>query len=383
MTLDHPVRGPVLFIHASDEAYGADRTLFRQMLGLHERGWGVRLILPDDIAPGWLSAAAGGAGIPVERRPIAVARRRYLRWARIPRYIVMLVRARRMLRTVIDAQRPAIVHVNTSAVLVGAILGRPAGIRLVWHIHEIIVRPRSMAWLFRALPVLTADRVITVSDAVRAHLVQGHRRKVITVRNGIDPRDPSPLPALDPGEGPLVAFVGRLNRWKGYEIFVEAAALVVARFPSTRFVIAGDPPAGESWRTADLDDRIARAGLTGNVRTLGFVVDGSAVFDAADIAVVPSTWPEPFGLVIIEAMQSGCAVIATDHGGAPEIIEPGTGILVRPGDPVALADAICALLVDPERRAAMGAAGRARVATEFNTARMVDGLEQVFTRLLG
>jgi glycosyltransferase involved in cell wall biosynthesis len=376
----------VLFVHGSDEAYGADRVVLDQMVGLAERGWAVRLVLPDDTAPGWLTRSATEAGIGVERLPVAVARRRYLRPRGLPGYLVGLVRARRRLRAVVERQRPTIVHINTSALLVGAILGRPAGIRLVWHIHEIIVRPRLLSVLFRSVPPLAADRVVAVSDAVRVHLAGGSRAgRTITIRNGLASRVPAPLPELvDPGAGPVVAYVGRLNRWKGYEVFVDAIARVAPAVPDARFVIAGDPPPGEEWRTADLAERIERAGLADRVRLLGLVPDGAAVFDASAIAVVPSTWPDPLPTVILEAMRAGCAVIAADHGGAPEMIDvaAGSGVLVPPGDAAALALEIVRLLEDPAARARMGAAARQRVAVAFGSTRMIDDLEALYRGLL-
>jgi glycosyltransferase involved in cell wall biosynthesis len=375
-----------VFVHGSDEAYGADRVLLDQMAGLAARGWAVHLVLPDDTPEGWLTRSATEAGIGIERLPLAIARRRYLRPAGIPAYVVALLRSRRALRSLVERGRPAIVHLNTSGVLVGAILGRPAGIRLVWHVHEIVVRPRLLSLLFRAVPPLAADRVVAVSDAVRAHLAGGRgARRTVTIRNGVPARAPAPLPELaDPAGRPLVAFVGRLNRWKGYELFVDAIARVARAAPDARFVVAGDPPPGEEWRTADLADRIGRAGLSGRVRVLGFVPDGAAVFDASEIAVVPSTWPDPLPTVILEAMRAGCAVIAADHGGAPEMIDvaAGTGILVPPGDAAALAREILRLLGDPEGRARMGAAARRRVVEAFATERMIDDLEALYRDLL-
>lgn len=376
----------ILFVHSADEAYGADRILLSQMVGLRDRGWRIRLALPDDLEPGWLSAAAEAAEIPVERLSLAVARRRYLRPAGLLAYAGALLRARRALRAIVRRDRPDIVHVNTSALLVAAILGRPSHTRLVWHIHEIVVRPRMMAWLFRVLPVLTADRVVAVSDAVRHHLVGGgsQGRRVVTVHNGLDARVAAPLASLVGGSRPIVAFVGRLNRWKGYELFIEAVAKVAPIVPLARFVVAGDPPPGEEWRVSDLVERIHRAGLDSRVERLGFVPDGAAVFDAADIAVVPSTWPDPLPTVVLEAMRAGCAVIATNHGGAPEMIDvaAGAGILVRPSDASRLASAIGELLADEGRRKAMARAGQRQVAERFSTASMLDGLERVYLDVL-
>ncbi|MCI0347430.1 MAG: glycosyltransferase, partial [Chloroflexi bacterium] len=295
-------RSGVLVVHAADEAYGADRVLLDLVLGLRALGWRIEVLLPDDLPPGWLSSQLAAAGIAVRRGPLAPARRRYLQLLGLPFYAVALLRARRFIRQRADAICAEIVHVNTSALLVGAILGRPAGARLVWHVHEIVVQPRLIAWLFRRLPTLRAERVIAVSDAVRSHLLSagGPADRVVTIRNGLGARDPAPRPALA-GAGPLVVFLGRLNRWKGHEAFIEAAGRAAERAPEARFVIAGDAPPGEAWREADADARIAATGRAEQISRLGFVDDGAAVLDAADVVVAPSTWPDPFPTVILEA----------------------------------------------------------------------------------
>ncbi|HTI29790.1 MAG TPA: glycosyltransferase family 4 protein [Methylomirabilota bacterium] len=373
----------VLFLHASDEAYGADRVLLSLVLALRDRGQRVAVILADDLPPGWLSSQLAAEGIAFERGPLAPARRRYLRLAGLPAYLRALIAARRHLRRRVRALHAQIVHVNTTALLVAAILGRPGGCRMAWHVHEIVVRPRPIAWLLRLAPVLTADRVICVSDAVRRHLTQWGLRagRIVTVRNGIPPREPAPLAALS-GDGPLVAYIGRLNRWKGYDLFVRALAQVAPAFPAARFVVAGDPPPGEEWRTRDLQERLAAAGLTDRVLTPGFIADGAAVCDAADVVAVPSTWPDPFPTVVLEAMRAGCAVVAASGGGVPEMVENGvSGVLVPPGDTGALADAISALLAEPRRMERLGEAARARVAAEFSVERMVEGVVAVYRDL--
>lgn len=379
-----PARTPegvaVLVVHGSDEAYGADRVLYDLLVGLRARGWRPHVMLPDDVSPGWLSAQLRAAGIPVERAGLAPARRRYLAPRALPAFVRAMLRARRRIRGRAIELGACVVHVNTSALLVGALLGRPGGASVVWQVHEIVVRPRPLAALFRIVPPLAAGRVVAVSDAVRRHLIAvgPFRRRIVTVRNGIPPRDPAPHPGLN-GAGPLVAFVGRLNRWKGYEVFVEAVRLVAPGAPDARFVVAGDPPPGEEWRADDLRQRVAAAGLEGRLQLAGFVEDGAAVFDAADVVVVPSTWPEPFGLVTVEAMRAGCAVIASAHGAAPELIEDGrTGLLVPPGDAAALAGALARVLGDDDLRARLASAARERVAREFSVERMVTGVEAVY-----
>jgi glycosyltransferase involved in cell wall biosynthesis len=282
--------------------------------------------------------------------------------------------------------RASVIHCNTSAVLVGAILGRPAGSRLVWHVHEIVTTPPHLALVLRTAPVLAADRVIVVSDAAGRHLIAPGRlrQKVRTVYNGLPDHEPPRSGRTPRSEGPVeIAFVGRLNRWKGPEVLVDALALLRPRAGAVHCTIAGDPPPGESWRAGALRAQAERLGVESRVEFAGLVEEGWRVFWNADIAVVPSTYPEPFGLTTIEAMQASCAVITTSHGAGPELIVDGeSGLLVPPRDAAALAAAIDRLLDDPGLIDRLGAAGRARALQLFGVEAMVDGVVAVYRSLL-
>jgi glycosyltransferase involved in cell wall biosynthesis len=109
-----------------------------------------------------------------------------------------------------------------------------------------------------------------------------------------------------------------------------------------------------------------------------------ALYRAADVVVVPSTWPEPLSRVLVEAMWLGRPVVATAVGGSPEAVKDGvTGVLVPRRDPPALAAAVAALLGDPQRRTRMGAAGAARAATMFDEDRVVASLLGAYESLAG
>ena len=371
----------VLYVHSADEAYGADRVLLGTIRSNLRNGRPSFVLLPDDSPPGWLSEQLEALGVPYSRGPLAVARRAYLTPSGVVSYASRLLTARRHIRQVSLSLRPGIIHLNTSAILVGALIGRPAHTRVIWHVHEITQRPRSLAWIFRAAP-LTADRVIVVSDAVRENLLPGRSRKVLRIYNGITHTD-SPSRKV-PRPGPIkVAYIGRFSEWKGYLVFVEVAERIARTREAVVFSMAGGPPPGEQWRTEDLHERLHRSEFEHRVEVFGFLPDPLPFFESADIVVVPSTSPDPLPTVVLEAMGAGCAVVGFDHGGPREMIEHGkSGLLVPPGDIDALEAAVRRLIDDNELRLFLASNAQTRVREAFSEERYEAAIQQCYSSLL-
>jgi glycosyltransferase involved in cell wall biosynthesis len=359
-------RTGMVFLHSSDEGYGSDRILVQLVRAALDGCYDVTVMLPDDTGPGWLSDTLGKLDVAVTKGPLAPARRRYLTPRQFPVYLRSVVRARRFIKDELRRIDPAVLHVNSTALPVVALARRPAGTKLVWHVHEILVSPPALALLFRLVPLLSASRIVAISDAVATHMarLRIHRHRIVRVYNGVEPRHPEP-DREDDGRVTAI-YVGRLSAWKGYDLFIDALAEASGRIPGLWGVVAGGPPPGEEWRADDLLRRIAQAGLDSTVKYLGFVDDVGQLFRPGRIVVVPSRWPEPFGLVTVEAMLAGCVVVASRHGGSAEIIEDGvTGMLVPPGDSSALAAALERLAVDPDRRDELGAQARISAEARF------------------
>jgi glycosyltransferase involved in cell wall biosynthesis len=181
----------------------------------------------------------------------------------------------------------------------------------------------------------------------------------------------------------LVGQVGRLSAWKGPEDLLAAAAQVAARRDKVRFVLVGDVVPGEEERLGRLRAQSAALGLEDRVIWAGFRTDVPQVMAALDLLVLPSRLPEPFGMVLLEAMATGKPVIATDQGGPREIVRDGeTGFLVPPGDPTALAEAISTLAADAALRRQMGLAARARAVQRFSLTPYVAAVEALYQDLL-
>ncbi|HJQ10481.1 MAG TPA: glycosyltransferase family 4 protein [Gemmatimonadaceae bacterium] len=180
----------------------------------------------------------------------------------------------------------------------------------------------------------------------------------------------------------LVMMVGNIRAWKGQREVVAALRLLPETIRTRlRVFFAGATAPGDAEYETKLKDDIASAGLSECVTLLGPRGDVPDLYNAADIALHASTTPEPFGLVVPEAMSLNCAVIAASTGGPAEIIAPGTGILCDPTRPEEYAGALKQLVENDWLRQAMSDAAPARAAN-FSVDRTIEGTEQVYERAL-
>ena len=215
-----------------------------------------------------------------------------------------------------------------------------------------------------------ADQVITCSRYMRSHVASVFgiaASKVTVIPNGIDPRDLEPVVGDLAGlrakyaepEERLVLLVGRLVYEKGFHLALDALAPVIKRSGNVRFVVAGTGSAeGELKRQA------RRLGLRGHGTFLGWVGDDMlhSLYRVAEIAIVPSLY-EPFGIVALEAMASGCLCIVADTGGLREVV-PGdgtVGLRFPSRDSVALGELLEQVLTDDDGRARLIAEAREHV----------------------
>jgi len=220
---------------------------------------------------------------------------------------------------------------------------------------------RAPSWLFRARCM---DGVIAVSTRIRERLLAEHPRlepeRVVVVDNGVALPEPSSGDALAevrlPGHGVIVT-VARLDVVKDLGTLLAA----VAGLPQTQLILVGDGP-----ERAALEARARQPDLAGRVSFLGFRSDIDALLAASDLFAL-SSLSEGMSIAALEAMAAGLPVVATAVEGTPDVVVDGqTGLLVPPRDPTALAGALRAVLGDPARRQALGAAGRERVRERFS-----------------
>jgi glycosyltransferase involved in cell wall biosynthesis len=303
---------------------------------------------------GWLVATRPAACVRDLR-----ARRRWAReeWPRPLRHLAPV--ARRLDRAGAEHLHA---HFAAGAALdalrLARLLGRSYGVTA--HAYDIFMTPRNLAEKLER-----ADVAVTVCAYNARHLrAVAPRAALHTMVMGVDGRRfarATPRP-----HGRTVVAVGRLVEKKGFADLVEAAARLAGDRPLDRVLVVGDGPL-----RGELEATVARLGLGEAVELPGAVGQDGLVerYRAADVFCL-SSFAEGVPVVLMEAMACELPVVAPRINGIPELVEDGvSGLLVPPARPDALADALAVLAGEPERRAAMGRAGRARVAADYELRR--------------
>ncbi len=381
----------VLFVQPTSEVGGSDLALLRLVMGLDRTKVRSIVALP---APGPLVSRLESHGGTVRFVPMPPLRGTLNPWTQ-GRFVAGFPSAVRALRTIIRRDRVDIVHSNSLFTLYGGAAARSAGVPHVWHVREILRRRTPVRAVLVGLVRRWATETIAMSSAVARMLAEGRRpARSRVIPDGIDLAQFHPgVEGIRvrrelgvPGDAPLVTFIARLDPWKGLEVFLRAARIVKDRLPGARFLVAG----GEIPTHAAYAERMralaSELGLGPSIHFTGWnyrLDDIPEVLAASSVLVHASIEPEPFGLVLIEAMACARPVVATAAGGVLDIVDDGTtGILVTPGEAGETADAVLRILADPALASAMGRAGRRKAEREYDLPTYARRVESVYRSVL-
>ncbi len=273
---------------------------------------------------------------------------------------------------------------NSEAALVTWLLRR----RILVHCHG----PAPMGLLRRFL-VRRAHGYVAVSNHIKDYLV-AHG---VAAQNVEVIPNPAEKMTIDEGlvrsvraryhlrpEQRVFGIFGRIVGWKGHREFVLAASEVVKRMPEAVAFIVGDVSDGDRRLWDDLQELVRQQGLADRFVFTGYIARIVELYGIMDVVVHASTWPEPFGLVIIEAMGCGIPVIASNLGAPSEIIDDGKdGLIVDPKNTPALAQALLDLLGNESLRRDMGQRARQKVLSRYGAEEYASRMEGVYRRAMG
>jgi glycosyltransferase involved in cell wall biosynthesis len=339
-------------------------------------------VLPED---GELRSDLLEADVEVLIRPLAVLRRGLMTPRGLASVLALAARDAAGLGALIRRRRIALVHSNTSVVLGGAAAAAVSRVPHVWHVREIFTGFDRLWPTYRRL-LGTAAALPCVSDATASQFPRTDSARVIYDGLALDaqraPRDSARRALALDDRAQVIAVLGRVSSWKGQDVLIRALAEPALRERGAVGLIAGDVWPGAEDRLTELRRLADGLGVADRVRMLGFREDVENVYGAADLIAVPSTAPDPLPGAAIEAAAAGCAVIASDHGGLPEIVrDRHSGRLIAPGNPAALAEACAGLLDDPSERERLGAAAALDARLRFDPARLLAALHELYDSL--
>jgi glycosyltransferase involved in cell wall biosynthesis len=300
--------------------------------------------------------------------------------------------ARGRFARLLDAQRPTAVlcHSPWSLAVFGPAV-RARRIPLVLWAHGAY---SGSHWLER-LARLTAPPALALCNSAYTMAALPNAFPAIPAHVLRPPVEPPPTfgparrPAKRGGHGAtpdsvVITLVGRLERWKGHQMLIDALAALAGNPAWTAWIVGGAQLRGEEAYRVELERRANEARIASRVHFLGQRDDVASLLWASDIYCQPNTGAEPFGIALVEALYAGLPIVTTDLGGAREIVTPECGVLVPPADLAALRAALEQLLGDAALRRRLGAAGPAR-ATELSAPayfaeRLATLLERVASR---
>jgi glycosyltransferase involved in cell wall biosynthesis len=381
-------RKRILYVVSTASGYGAENALVDVIRGLTPDFEPI-VVAPED---GDLISTLKNIGVQSEIVPFAVLDRKYFHPLRIVAYkISALVSVVRLLR-LFKRLKPDIVDTNNVLILPSAVAARILGIPHVWHIREIIEghHLHPILWrIWRWIILTFSTRIVCISSAVRKQF--GRADKVVVIHDGVDAKVFQPTKKKKTGSVdkniPLkIGIVGRLDyRRKGQDIFIEAARIALQSRNDLHFIIAGHERAGIEEREQVIYDKVKDYNLQQKVEFRGFIPrqDMPGLMNELDILVLCSKQPEGLGIVLLEAMACGKAVVSFAEGGPLDIIVDHTnGLLVPAGDIDKLAQAVLELADNPELRKKLGTEGRKTIEASFQNELTSKKIADLYLQLL-
>lgn len=328
----------ILYLHAGAEMYGADKILLELVSGLDPRSFHPIVILPEH---GILEKKLKENNIETYVISYPILRRKYFNVRGIWQYITSYYSSSKKIEKLIKKRNINLIHVNTSAVLEGIYLKKKLKVKMIWHIHEIILSPIIVGKALNYLVGRYSDKCIAVSEAVKNNLLKSGYFKsdqISVIYNGVDSHKFTPL--LDssylydewkiPKDAVKVGMIGRVNAWKGQNDFLEAMSPLLESNKKLYLFIIGSAFSGQEWREKQLKEKINRTKNKERIIYSKFRSDNNYIQNFLDILVLPSTNPDPLPTVVLEAMASGTPVVGYSHGGITEmIVDREDGLLAQ------------------------------------------------------
>ena len=319
----------ILLLHSSNDLYGASK-IFLQLIDLFlSNGFNVYVVLPEK---GKLDDFLNKKDIKVSYHELGVLRKKYLNLFGLINRLVTNIKAIKFLSNYIKTHSIDLVYTNTSTILCGGIAAKKNVIPSLFHIHEIPTGNKFYEFFSGKIINRISNKVLTVSNSVKSHWLKNiNENKTERIYNGIVFEKIDSLNKINRGQDDFViTSVARLIPYKGHMYLIDIANELIKKSPKFKFLILGDTLASYASYEKSVKQKVKNLGLENKIKFLGFRNDISSILKQSDLFIHPAIAPDPLPTVLFESLYNDLPSVATNLGGAIEILDNGNNGLLIP-----------------------------------------------------
>ena len=330
----------LLLLHSSNDLYGASKIFLQLIDLLTKNGFDIHVIIPEK---GMLDDFLIKKDIKIVYVELGVLRKKYLNPLGLINRAVANIKAIAFLSNYIKDHSIDLVYTNTSTILCGGIAAKKNGVPSVFHIHEIPTGNKLYEFLSGKIINWYSSKVLTVSESVKKHWLKYiDDKKIERIYNGIVFKKTDSIIKLERDQDDFViTSVARLIPYKGHGYLIDIANELVKKSTKFKFLIVGDTLSSYVSYEKSVKQKVRDLGLEHQIKFLGFREDVLSILKQSDLFIHPAIAPDPLPTVLFESLYNDLPSVATNLGGAIEILDNGNnGLLIPYNDPKKAANLI-------------------------------------------
>ena len=320
----------ILILHSSNDLYGASKIFLQIIKLLKSNGQEIHIILPSK---GPLDKMISQIkGINASYYDLGVLRKKYLTPLGLINRLVANIKAVKFLSNYIKRYSIDLVYTNTSTILCGGITAKRNGLPNLFHIHEIPTGNKLYEFLSGKIINRYSSKVLTVSNSVKKHWLKNiNKNKIERIYNGIILNKTDSIIKIDKDENDFViTSVARIIPYKGHRYLIEIANELVKKSIRFKFLIVGDTLPSYASYEKNIKQKVKDLSLENKIKFMGFRNDVPNILKHSDLFIHPTISPDPLPTVLFESLYNDLPTVATNLGGAIEILDNGNNGLLIP-----------------------------------------------------
>jgi len=386
----------IFFVSISCDMYGSSKVLLSLVLQLKKQSKTYQPIVCLPLEEGPLKDILKNEGIRIIEMPVVKLTRSMLKSLNFIGLYRAYFRAKKVFKQETKGMTVDCIQSNTLATLFGAMYCFFRKPKHLVHVHEIMDRPKIASFFFKNVLRFFSDQIVYNSTATRDFyngIAGSLGKKSITILNGVDRNEEvtSEEKIIEIREQHfdadrshfLIGLIGRINRLKGHNVLLDAFKDISEKYPETRLCFVGSTPPNQEFYLANLRSEVQNSKVRDKVSFIDFQDNIFSILESLDLIIVPSTEPESFGLIVVEAMLAKKAVIGSNIGGISTIIDHNeTGLLFEPNNNTELAAAIATMIEQGDIKREMETKAYHKAIEKYSTNAMYREFNQLYNNLL-